>query len=503
MVMAVMVTRIKLRAPVMFLVLSAIAIPVELLPPGHHSAVNLSFDVSHGFVNVLGFVPVGLVLGEYGVLRAVTAAALMSGLAETGQLVMLNRDSSVSDFIMNVVGALLGAILCAHWKIRSPAFRLNRWTMLVAAAGAFGLVAHIWIEEGPPVSARGTTSRRGTLEAYWKLDETSGRVAFDSSGHGLNGRFSTEPRRVSAAMGTWNVFDGKTQYVDIGRSAALRLAGSMTITAWINSSSFPYNDAAIVSQFREDPGFRGYQLDTTIDKGPRTIGFKLSSPCGNLMARYGATPLVAGTWYHVAGVYDASKHTLDVYLNGKTDNGPLVGPITSTQRTSRWPVYVARRSDSENFEFAGLIRDVRVYSFALTNDEIAAVMRGESVSDAVADRAVAPADRSGAGHTTKEDRQCAVISENGDQWIPLMAASLGVLVAVACIGLWPSGSPLLCVFSCFASGLLLLPAIAPNVTSFNLWLIPLVTLAGGVSVVASARRCPASAAALPVASKLM
>ena len=128
--MAVVVTRIQLRAPVIFLVLSAIAIPVELLPPGHHSTVDLTFDVSHGFVNVLGFVPVGLVLAEYGVLKAVTAAALMSGLAETSQLMMLNRESSVSDFTMNVVGAFLGAILCAHWKIQSPAFRLNRWTML-------------------------------------------------------------------------------------------------------------------------------------------------------------------------------------------------------------------------------------------------------------------------------------------------------------------------------------------------------------------------------------
>jgi hypothetical protein len=487
MFIAVMVTRIKLRAPVIFLVLSAIAIPVELLPLGHHSPLNLSFDVSHAFVNVLGFVPVGLVLGEYGVLRAVTAAALMSGLAETGQLVMVNRDSSISDFIMNVVGALLGAILCAHWKIRSPAFRLNRWTILIAAAGAFGLLVHLWIEQGPLVNAR-STSRRGTLEAYWKLDETSGRLAFDSSGHGLNGRFSTEPKRVSVARETWTVFDGKTKYVDIGRSGALRLAGSMTITAWINSSSFPYDDAAVVSQFREDPAFRGYQLDTTIDKGPRTIGFKLSSPCGNLMARYGATPLVVDTWYHVAGVYDASKRTIDVYLDGKADNGPLVGPIAGTQRTSRWPVYVGRRSDSENFEFAGLIRDVRLYSFALTNYEVAAVMRGESVGNSLVDRAVASADRSGAEHTSKEDRPCAVISEDGDQWIPLIAASLGVLVAVACIGLWPSGSSRLSVLSSLASGLLLVPAIAPNVPSFNLWLIPSVTLAGGASVVAAKTR---------------
>jgi hypothetical protein len=475
---------------VIFLVLAAIVIPVELRPPGHNSTVEFSIDVFHGFVNVLGFVPVGLVLGEFGVLRAVVAAALMSGFAETSQLVMLYRETSVSDFVTNVIGAFLGAVISAHWKIRSPSIRINRWTTLVAAAVAFALVAKAWAEKGPAVSTRGATTP-GTLEAYWKLDETSGRVAFDSSGHGLNGRFSTEPERVSGAMGTSAMFEGKKEYIDFGRSTALRLAGSMTITAWINSSSFPYDDAAIVSQVH---GGFGYQLDTTIDKGPRTIGFKLRNACGNLMVRYGATPLVLGTWYHVAGVYDAPKRTLDVYLNGKLDSGPLVGPVASTQHSSHWPVYVGRRSDLEGFGFAGSIRDVRIYSFALTNDEIAAVMRGESVNGTAAGRAAGSAtnNTSGAGRTREQSPQCAVISEDGDQQIPLMAASLGVLVAVACIGLWPSTSSLLYVFSSFAAGLLLLPAIAPNVPSFNLWLIPLVTLASGVSVVTSARRYPGS-----------
>jgi hypothetical protein len=482
---SVVATRIKLRAPVIFLVLSAIAIPIELLPPGHHSTVDWGVDVSHAFVNVLGFVPVGLVLGECGVLRAIAAAALMSSLSEAGQLVMLYRDASVSDFITNVMGAFLGAVVSAHWKIRSPALKINRWRASVAAVVAFALVAQVWFEKGPAVSARGTTSP-GTLEAQWKLDEIGGRVAFDSSGHGINGRFSTEPERLPGARGTSVVFDGKKEYIDVGRSTALRLAGSMTITAWIDSSSFPYDDAAIVSQLHDD---FGYQLDTTIDKGPRTIGFKLSNACGHLMARYGATPLVLSAWYHVAGVYDAPRRTLDVYLNGKLDNGPLIGPVTSTQHSSRWPAYIGRRSDSEGFGFAGLIRDVRIYSFALTNDEIVDVMRGGSVNDVAADRAVAgtESNTSKAGRATQQSPPCVVISEAGDQWIPVMAASSGVLVAVACIGLWPSASSLLHVFSSLATGLLLLPAIIPDVPSFNLWLIPMVSLAGGVSVVVSAR----------------
>ena len=144
-----------------------------------------------------------------------------------------------------------------------------------------------------------------------------------------------------------------------------------------NSSSFPVDDAAIVSSHNG----LGYQLDTTVDRGPRTIGFKLANACGDLMARYGATPLAVNTWYHVAGVYDAQAQTLDVYLNGEPDNGFLRGPVTGAQRSSREAVYVGRRSNLRGFEFAGFVDDVRIYSRALTKAEISADLRGTSIDD--------------------------------------------------------------------------------------------------------------------------
>ena len=476
-------TKIKLRAPVVFLVVAAIAIPIELVPPGHHSAVDLSFGAFHFLVNVVGFVPLGLVLGESGIWLSLVVAVLISGLAETGQLVMLYRDPSVADFVGNVTGALVGALVSWHSKIRSPLLRVNKWTTFVAAAAVLGLIAKVWAEKAPAISTRGITSQ-GTLEACWKIDRIYDGVAIDSSGHGINGQFSTESESVRGFNGTSVIFDGKKEYIYIGRLTALRLAGSMTISAWINSSSFPYDDAAIVSQRHAK---FGYQLDTTIDTGPRTIGFKLSTSCGDLMARYGATPLVVGTWYHVAGVYDAPKHTIDVYLNGKLDNRSLIGPVTGAQHSSRWPVYIGRRSDSEGFGFDGLIRDVRIYSLALTSDEIAAVMRGESVTGAPADSV---ARSSETASSPEQDPQCKVISETGDHWIPLTVASLGILVGVVWVGLWPSASPLLNVFCSFIAGLLFLLPIIPNVPSFNLWLIPLVTFAGSMSVVLSASRDP-------------
>ena len=59
------------------------------------------------------------------------------------------------------------------------------------------------------------------------------------------------------------------------------VAGSLTISAWINASFFPVDDASIVSTYNG----LGYQLDTTVDEGPRTIGFKLTDWTGRHMAR--------------------------------------------------------------------------------------------------------------------------------------------------------------------------------------------------------------------------
>src|SRR4029078_12156263 len=136
----------------------------------------------------------------------------------------------------------------------------------------------------------------------------------------------------------------------LGNPAALQLTGSMTISAWINSSSFPADDAAIVS--RRTSGDLGCQLDTTRDNGTRTIGFKLTNSSDGVMFRYGATTLQANTWYYVTGVYDAAAQTLNVYLNGQIDNGLLQGTVTASQQNSTANVNIGRRSGISGYEFA-------------------------------------------------------------------------------------------------------------------------------------------------------
>ena len=161
-------------------------------------------------------------------------------------------------------------------------------------------------------------------------------------------------------------------FVELGNPAPLQLTGSMTVSAWVNSAAFPADDAAIVS--KRTSSEVGYQLDTTVDRGPRTIGFKLTNSSGGDMFRYGATTLQANTWYHVTGVYNAATSELHVYLNGQLDDGTLLGTVTATQQNSSANVNIGRRPTGNSFNFNGRIDDVRIYTRALTQAEIQADM---------------------------------------------------------------------------------------------------------------------------------
>ena len=188
------------------MVLAATAIPVELRSPG---VAPLGFVVraSDVVANIAGYIPVGLVLGGIGKLVAVICAALLATFAETTQFVMMYRVPSAIDVASNVTGAILGIAVGRRLGIRSPELRVNRWKGLVAAALALALVLRVWATAADPLNTGGATSP-GILEAHWKLDENSGRVALDSSGHGLNGRFSLEPMHVAGVRGGAVRLDG-------------------------------------------------------------------------------------------------------------------------------------------------------------------------------------------------------------------------------------------------------------------------------------------------------
>jgi hypothetical protein len=465
------------QMPIIVVVLASTAVPVGFRSPVHFTP---GFDDPLDAVeNVLGYVPIGIVLGWLGPLWTVAAAAGMSVFAETFQTVMQHRDPSVSDIVTNVIGAILGIAIRSRWAIHSPCLAVNWRTSLLAVTTAATLALGVWVNSGAPTNPRGVTEP-GRLESYWKLDETDGRFVSDSSGNGLNGKFRYEPTHSASANGVAANFDGKRDFIDFGKASAFRATGSMTISAWIQPTSFPKDDAAIVSTRNRDE--LGYQLDATVDQGPRTIGFKLADPCGHLMARYGKTVLKTGTWYHVAGVYDATAKTIDVYVNGEPDNGLLIGKVAGRQLSAREPLYVGKRNGADGFEFAGSIDDVRIYSVALTREEIASNMKGATGNS----KTPSQANLTALPETTRIG--CSGMSDPEDARIPGIVAAVGVLVAIACASLWPSAKPFVLPLASFAAGLAFFPILTSTIPPLSMWIMPFMSLTGGVAVAVSTRR---------------
>src|SRR5262245_10883819 len=139
--------------------------------------------------------------------------------------------------------------------------------------------------------------------ASYAFNESSGTTTVDVSGHGLTGTLTNGATFTTAGKnGNAVALDGVNDYVNLGNPAALQLTGSMTVSAWIYATAFPGDDGAIVS--KRNPNEVGFQLDTTVDTGRRTIGFKLTNSSGGQMFRFGATTLQPNTWYYVTGVYN-------------------------------------------------------------------------------------------------------------------------------------------------------------------------------------------------------
>jgi hypothetical protein len=472
------------RLPVIMMILSATAIPVELRPRGIN-ALGYGFEVADVAANILGYVPLGIVLGNNGFIRAVLIAGGMSTLAEASQFVMAFRDPSLVDVGSNIVGAALGALLSAAWRISDLELEITRLRTVTAVLLAASLMLGVWASAGDALNPRGVAVP-GILEAHWTLDEVDGRIARDSSGRGLNGFFSNRPKQIRGANGGAIMFDGGRDYIRVSHSTAFRITGSMTISAWIYSTSYPVDDAAIVSNLGAPD--LGYQLDTTIDSGPRTVGFKLSNTCQQSMARYGATPLHLNTWYYVAGVYDAHAQTMDVYLDGALDDGALFGKVGRSQRSSREPLCIGKRSDLTGYEFAGAISDVRLYSRALTPSEIIADMGREAPGQHPSRRTreVSPLRVVGNG-SEPTSLDCTWSSEFEDRKLPLPVALMGMLVAAISIGFASAARPFYWLVGSPLSGLLLFYLASPTLPRHNMWAFPLISLAGAASVGFSVR----------------
>lgn len=201
--------------------------------------------------------------------------------------------------------------------------------------------------------------------AYWRLGDTSGTTATDSSGNSKNGTYSGGYTLNTTGLLTSDVdkavaFDGSSGMVTVADATDLT---AFTVECWIKTSD---SNAKLVAR-------RG--TDTS---GDTTSIFKLQISGGNIQGvvwKNGSTAdSVTGTSvnnnaaHHVALTYDGT--TIRLYLDGASVGTPASGIVSGALPTVDSALTMAGEATFANY--AGVLDEVAYYSTALSGARIAA-----------------------------------------------------------------------------------------------------------------------------------
>lgn len=210
------------------------------------------------------------------------------------------------------------------------------------------------------------------LVGHWRLDETSGTTAYDSSGNGNNGTISS-----NYTLGSSISKINKSAYltdaiISVSNSSSLEniFDGGGAITAWIldeSTNQFP----RIVSKTSDQNWPEGYTF-YIFQNSRLTFSHRFDGNGGQWVTAEGTLPSGNGQWKHVAVVYDNSSDANDptLYINGEAQivtesfspSGTRVSDATESMSIGDTPNRIRH--------FTGNMDDIRVYNRALSAAEI-------------------------------------------------------------------------------------------------------------------------------------
>ncbi|MFD5114247.1 LamG-like jellyroll fold domain-containing protein [Streptomyces sp. NPDC058391] len=191
--------------------------------------------------------------------------------------------------------------------------------------------------------------------------------------------WDTRARSGSAAA----AFNGTTAYLSTS-GAALDTTKSFTVSAWARLGKKDLNYTVLSQAGTYASGFQLY-YSTTYDAW--VFNRHQTDVSGPAITRsIGAKPPVLNVWTHLAGVYDAAAQSLRLYVNGVPQGNPV--PFTVTPWKANGGLQVGRlwASATGKENFAGTVDEVKVWSRALADTELAhdAWLEDEDISDGTA-----------------------------------------------------------------------------------------------------------------------
>ncbi|HEX7935962.1 MAG TPA: LamG-like jellyroll fold domain-containing protein [Paraburkholderia sp.] len=202
------------------------------------------------------------------------------------------------------------------------------------------------------VAINGVKSR---VQGYWKLDETSGTIASDSSGFNNTGTVSGTPAWTPGRIQNGLALNGTDTYVTASNLVSTQ-TDNITMSAWVKWNGASSNHQVIFYNGNSATSGYGIYLDYA-------NGNKLGLLAGGAGLLLSQTTLPIGQWTQVTGIRRSGIWGL--YVNGSNV------PIANNTVTPRTPAGSTVLGAAQGVQvFNGVIDEVKFFNVPLSDADI-------------------------------------------------------------------------------------------------------------------------------------
>ena len=198
---------------------------------------------------------------------------------------------------------------------------------------------------------------------YWRLQETSGTVAADSSGNGNPGTYAggfTLGETGPFGTETGVLFNGTSGYVTVPSASVLQLTSPFTLEIWASVSSLGISNTYVLDKDDDYAIIFGY---STYDYAFYSLA--TGSPSDSTTT----IPISDTNWHYIVITYDGT--TMVGYLDSE-QKFSVSATFTCTTTTTPLTIACTDSSGSYTNSFAGALAECAVYDKALSATQVAA-----------------------------------------------------------------------------------------------------------------------------------
>jgi hypothetical protein len=198
------------------------------------------------------------------------------------------------------------------------------------------------------------------LVGHWKLDETSGAVAADSSGLGRNMTVVGTP--------TWatGIVDNCLQLNGTNRAEVVSLMGSpknISLAGWANLTAADSGGAELISL--------GDYFAIRLNEGSSSGAYLYN---GSSWVACSVSQTFAGAgWHHFAAVFNDDQNSCKLYVDGVEAASVSTTATIPYNALGTKTVIGAHGNGNTTSDFSGMLDDIRIYNRAICPSEVQAL----------------------------------------------------------------------------------------------------------------------------------